>query len=230
MKKPKDWFKIKKYPHIGLPLSLKDRSWVEEYVSDPKNIASHSFYPFIHRTICQKRYRKKYDEETDQVLQNGKREKSYKARDIYYANHLDANIYSFYANKLSELYENYIVSRNLHRVVTAYRKIQITNKKKNRGMNNVDFAEEIFDFIRSNNENNLFVITFDIKGFFDNLDHKKIKETWKKLLKCKSLPDDHYNIFKNITRFSYIDDFDLFDEFKDDLLVLKNGGNIKKNV
>lgn len=228
MKKKRDWFKIKKYPHIGLPLSLKDLSWVNEYVSDSLKIANHSFYPFLHRTMCAKRYRKNYDEETDEVLQNGKREKSYKVREIYYANHLDANIYSYYANKLSELYENLIASRNLHLVVTAYRKIQIPNKIKNRGMNNVDFAEEIFDFIRSSNEDNLVAITFDIKGFFDNLDHKRIKESWKKLLKCKSLPDDHYNIFKNITKFSYIDDFDLFDEFKDELIVLNNNGNYKK--
>jgi hypothetical protein len=43
-KKVKDWFKIKRYPHIGLPLNPNDRyKWIEKYVTDPESIAVHSF-------------------------------------------------------------------------------------------------------------------------------------------------------------------------------------------
>jgi len=49
------------------------------------------------------------------------------------------------------------------------------------------------------------VIAIDISGFFDNLDHKKLKEKWCQVLGKNSLPDDHYKAFKAVTRFSRID-------------------------
>ena len=57
MKKRKDWFKPKKYPHIGLPLELKDRHKVECYVRNPQKIAHHSFLPLIRREQVSHRYR-----------------------------------------------------------------------------------------------------------------------------------------------------------------------------
>ncbi len=214
--KKKDWFKIKRYSHIGLPLSINDKNWVTNYVSNPMLVAKHAFFPFIHRAMNKRKYRKVYDSNTDEVINNGLREKYTKKREIYYANHLDSNIYSFYSQKLSLLYEIELKKRNLQRVVTAYRYIQ--HPKKKRGMNNVDFAEEVFTFIRKKDKEKLMAITFDIKSFFDNLNHKRIKATWKKLLGCEELPSDHYNVFRNITKFSYVEIYDLFDEFKNELI------------
>ncbi len=31
-KEEKDWFKLKRYPHIGYPLNLSDRKWVTNYI------------------------------------------------------------------------------------------------------------------------------------------------------------------------------------------------------
>jgi hypothetical protein len=60
-KKKKDWFKIKRYPHIGFPLDNRDRfKWIENYVTNPKEIAKHSFLPFIHKTSKVKKFRKDY--------------------------------------------------------------------------------------------------------------------------------------------------------------------------
>jgi retron-type reverse transcriptase len=73
-------------------------------------------------------------------------------------------------------------------------------------------------------------ITFDIKSFFDNLNHKLIKDSWKRLLNYEELPDDHYNVFRNITKFSYVDIYDLFDEFKNELIARKNGNACKVAV
>lgn len=218
--KKKDWFKIKKYSHIGLPLSVNDKNWVTNYVSNPYLVAKHAFYPFIHRALNKRKYRKVYDSNTDKVLNNGEREKDIKKREIYYANHLDSNIFSFYSQKLNLLYEKELQNRNLQQVVIAYRYIQ--HPKKKRGMNNVDFAEEVFSFIRKHKKDKLMAITFDIKSFFDNLNHKKIKETWKRLIGCEKLPSDHYNVFRNITKFSYVEIYDLFDEFKDELIASHN--------
>lgn len=212
----KDWFKIKRYPHIGLPLSNDDRNWVEKYVKDKEKIATHAFFPFIHREMETRKFRKQYDPSTDKRINLGKRKVGFKKRQIFYANHLDSNIYSYYSQQLNNLYDVELKKRHIENVVIAYRNLHHPNK--NRGMNNVDFAEEVFSFIRKKSNDKLIAVTFDIKNFFDNLNHNRIKKEWKKLLGCDSLPSDHYNIFKNITHFSYIDIYDLFEEFKNELL------------
>ena len=48
------------------------------------------------------------------------------------------------------------------------------------------------------------VLAFDIENFFPSLNHKKLKLIWSKILGTKSLPKDHYNIFKAVTKFSYV--------------------------
>ena len=69
MKKKKDWFKLKRYPHIGFPLEEKDRFvWIEKYITNPNKIASHSFLPFIHKTYNQRKFRKKYDAKSGYVI------------------------------------------------------------------------------------------------------------------------------------------------------------------
>lgn len=60
-KQNKDWFKLKRYPHIGFPLSYSDRyKWIEKYVKNPEMVAKHSFLPFIHKTSILKKFRKVY--------------------------------------------------------------------------------------------------------------------------------------------------------------------------
>ena len=49
----------------------------------------------------------------------------------------------------------------------------------------------------------------DFTKFFDNLDHMYLKSRWCNLLQSAKLPEDHYAIFKNITRFSYVELTDL---------------------
>lgn len=68
MPKKKDWFKLKKYPHIGKRLKESERyTWIEEYVTNPKLIKRHSFLPLIHRTSKLRKFRKEYSE-TNGVL------------------------------------------------------------------------------------------------------------------------------------------------------------------
>ena len=57
--KEKDWFRIKKYPHIGLPFENKDRQFVSSYVKDKNKIISHAFYPLIHRELSVRKFRRK---------------------------------------------------------------------------------------------------------------------------------------------------------------------------
>lgn len=72
MTKNNTWFKVKSYPHIGLPITWQDQNKVIQYIKNPKNIEIHSFCPFIHAQIITPKFRKKYDE-VGNLLNYGKR-------------------------------------------------------------------------------------------------------------------------------------------------------------
>lgn len=237
MKKKKDWFKIKRYPHIGLPLDVRDRhKWIEPYITNPVNIAKHRFLPFIHKSLIVRKFRKVYSEDDGKLdpkfKEGGKalRKPDKKARELFYASHLDSLVFSYYAHILAEAYERKIKEPfyNLSEVVNAYRSIPVDPKKTD-GPNkcNIDFANDAFEFIRSYPETEFVVIAFDISSFFDNLNHKLLRERWAEVLgntgelKEGELTSDHFNVFKNITRFSYIDIIDIFEEFKDRIITRK---------
>ena len=232
----KDWFKLKRYPHIGLPLKESDRSkWIESYVTNPCRIKTHSFLPFIHKTSRVRRFRKMYSNKTGNlIIQNQKnikhvRVKEEKKRELYYSSHLDTLIYSYYSEVLNIKYESKILEYGLDEVITAYRSIPINNsKKENSNKCNIDFAKEAFDYIKDYNKDNFIAIAFDIKGFFDNLNHKIISNTWCDLLEVDKMPKDHFNVFKNITRYSYVDLVDIFEMFKEKIFVRYDSFNKEK--
>lgn len=231
MKRTKDWFNIKKYPHIGLPLEYSDRyKWIEPYVTNPNSIAKHRFLPFIHKTSRVKKFRKDYLDENGKLNPAFKkgdktlRKAGEKTRELFYASHLDSLIYSYYSRLLSEKYEQILKSEeyNLDCSVTAYRSIPV-NPAKGKGSNkcNIDFANDVFKEIINYSQKEFNVIAFDITSFFDNLDHKILREAWSKILNTQKLTPDHFNVYKNITRFSYVDIVDIFNEFKEKIYTRK---------
>jgi len=226
-KKKKDWFRIKRYPHVGMQLEQKDRLWIEEYVKNKTAIAKHAFYPLIHRQLKVRKFRK-------EVCHDGTRSKlrkpSTKDREIFFANHLDSNIYSFYSDLLSKKYEEILNDYGISNCVTAYRKIpKDPTIEKSRNKCNIDFANDVFQYIKNNQEKELVAITFDIKSFFDNLNHSYLKKNWRTILKSGTdLPPDHYNIFKNITKFSYVEEDDLFNEFQEKIIVERKPRSFKE--
>ncbi|WP_425636052.1 reverse transcriptase domain-containing protein [Algoriphagus yeomjeoni] len=239
MKKQKDWFKIKRYPHIGLPLDGRDRfKWIEPYITDPEKIAVHRFLPFIHKSLTVKKFRKVYLKETgklDPEFLNVKkpiRNPDKKVRELFYASHLDSLVFSYYSKLLNDAYERKIKETNygLSEVVNAYRSVPVDPSKED-GPNkcNIDFANDAFQFIRGYEQSEFVVIAFDITSFFDHLSHKLLRERWFDVMgseegfKEGKLPPDHFNVFKNITRFSYIDIVDIFEEFKDRIITRKIG-------
>jgi hypothetical protein len=221
-KKKKDWFKIKRYPHIGLPLNDSERYiWIQKYVTNPDKIAKHSFLPFIHKTSRVKKFRKKYNPLDGQIIKkyiNDKkifRHPDEKKRELFYASHLDSLIFSYYSMELSKKYENKITENNLNDVVNAYRSIPKNPEKKDAPNKcNIDFANDVFTYILDYKEDNFSVIAFDISSFFDNLDHKILRNIWAEMLETDKLSKDHFNVYKNITRFSHVDIVDIFDTFK----------------
>lgn len=173
--KKRNW-KAKKYAHFD---ARKNLSQVWYYISDKRNIVKHGFYPFIHYTQKHRRY-------------NCKKKSHTKEREIAYAAHVDRYIYSYYGFMLNELYMKELQKQNLMDVPLAYR--------TDLGQNNIHFAKKAFDFILMNEP--CYVVIGDFHHFFDNLDHKYLKKQICTVLGQKSLPDDYYAVFKNITYYS----------------------------
>lgn len=229
VKKKKDWFKIKRYPHIGLPLDNRDCfKWIESYVTNPKEIAKHAFLPFIHKTSKVKKFRKDYSNLDGSLNKKFKsdtkvlRKESEKKRELFYASHMDSLIFSYYAMLLSNSYEDKIRENQLDEVVNAYRSVPVNPSKIDSSNKcNIDFANDVFKYVLNYKEEEFTVIAFDISSFFDNLNHKLLREVWADVLGVEKLPIDHFNVFKNITRFSHVDIVDIFEEFKDKIYTRK---------
>lgn len=228
MQEIEDWFKTKKYPHIGLPIKIKDYNRVKKYVENPGKIKAHSFLPFIHKTILKRKFRANKKNISFNPSKKRKRLKEKpKVRDTYFSSHLDAIIYSKYNHLLSQAYEDFIQFVLFNESIVAYRKIpKIIGKKGNKC--NIDFAKTSFEYIHDNRSKKLSIIIADITSFFDNLNHKVLKSQWSKILGKTTLPLDHYSIFKAITRIKYVESQQLFDAYKQTMIVEKGIPNSSK--
>lgn len=167
---------IKPYAHFDLRVSLSMPS-IRKYVMDRTKIVTHSFYPFIHFEKKNSRYGKKGPK---------------KPRELYYCSHLDRCVYQRYAFLLNYQYNIWACENNIDDVAIAYR--------DNLGKNNIDFAKDAFDAIRSFPQ--CFILVGDFTNFFDNLEHQYLKKMMCEVLGVERLPQDYFSVFKNITRFS----------------------------
>jgi len=117
-----------------------------------------------------------------------------KIRPICFASHIDALIFGFYAYALTIKYEAYIAKEGFSDCPIAYR----SNLD---GKCNIQFSKEVFDEIKR--KGNCSAIALDIKGYFDHIDHKKLKEKWIKVI-GGNLPPDQYKLYKALTEYSYV--------------------------
>lgn len=224
------WFKTKKYPHIGLPITIKDYNWVKAYVDNPEKVRIHSFLPLIHKSIVKRRFRA--DPNATTLNPSSKRKRVLgkpKVRDIFFASHLDSLILSKYNQILATQYERYIESLDFNESVVAYRKIPISKgSKKNKC--NIDFAKTTFEFIHKNNSKKLTTVVADVTSFFDNLNHKTLKRQWTRVLNETTLPSDHYNIFKALTNIKYIEGDQLFESYGKTMMVKRGIPNFSNKT
>ncbi|MFP3379086.1 reverse transcriptase/maturase family protein [Bacillus sp. SIMBA_069] len=170
---------IKRYKHLDKKKSIEK---VKDKIQDPQWIAKHGFYPFIHFEIKFQKYSRKEKQAKEKV------------RKIFYASHIDSYIYKYYGDELNNHYNCIADELGISDIATAYR-------NNLSGKSNIDFSKEVIDFIKSQKAAYIFVA--DFTNFFDTLDHKYLKNKIRQVLKVDTLPDDYYNVFKNITRFSY---------------------------
>lgn len=199
-------------------ITYKDYSWVKAFVSNSNKVKCYNFYPLIHRKIINRRYQKlKYNNCILQTYRSHVNLETFKStqkeRPIHYPNHLDGLIYSYYSKViLSEKYEEALKKpAGLSDCITAYRKIK-ANSNSRKGKCNIHFACDVFNYIRKIGD--CVVLTFDIKEFFSSLNHLYLRKAWSNVYGRTDgkLPPDHYNIFKSLTRFWYVEEDDLLKE------------------
>lgn len=176
------WFKRKNYSHFDLPMSYRQ---ADQYVSNPRNIESHQFLPFLAFDLEHRRLRSG---------ENGKVEvREPKKRPIRMASHRDGYVYAYYASLLSEAYEKKFQGEDWLNSILAYRK----------GIgSNIKFANDAFNEIAK--RKNCAAIAIDISSFFDSLDHSILKSKWCEVLGEEILPKDHYKVYRAITKYSLV--------------------------
>jgi hypothetical protein len=91
--------------------------------------------------------------------------------------------------------------------VLAYRHIP-RGSDDPRGKCNIDFAYEAF--LKVKELGDCFAVALDISQFFESLDHGHLKRLWSEVLGVSELPPDHFNVFRNITRYSVVDKIELY--------------------
>lgn len=189
-----DRSKFKNYPHFDAPIAAKK---VHLLVSDTERIASNAFYPFL-------RY---YDEWQPYRTPDGQDKPEKKSRPISYCARRDAYIFMYYRHVISQKYEDRLKSLGISSAPIAYRKIP-KGGATGPGKCNIDFAKDAFDYIK--NTGDCVAVALDIKGYFDHLDHQRIRQIWADLLNVKTLPKDHAAVFKAITNYSYVEVLDAY--------------------
>lgn len=216
------WLRPRGYIHFTNKSDARDyneQHHLYGYTTNKDTVAKHSFYPLIHRPITQRHYKKVFNSDGDCIgrahtflNEKGEKESNAKTRHIFYSTHKDATIYSYYTEVvLCPMYQDYVLSvPGLSDCISAYRKIPtVTDPDRNKC--NIHFADDVFKFISTKEE--CVALCFDVSKFFDSLDHKYLKKAWCKLIGGINLPPDQYNVFRSVTKFSYVEYFHVLKEF-----------------
>ena len=185
------WYRSRGYLHFDLPVGYKKAVAV---ASNPDIVAKHAFYPLINYIVESKKVNK--DKKTNKL------DIKFKERPIAYSSHMDSHIYAYYAKILSKKYEKKLREAGLENSILAFRGL---------GKSNIDFAYDAFEKIKNTGE--CSAVALDFSKFFDKLNHQFLKNSWANLLGSSTLPDDHFNVFKSITKFSKVNKLSLYEKF-----------------
>lgn len=188
----KDWYRTRTYLHFDLPINKKKGI---RLVTDSELVAKHPFYPLIKYIV--KTDKIKFDKINRKIIKSPAKE-----RPISYASHVDSHIYAYYAKVLSYHYEEKIKLHGLSDSILAFRALRKSN---------IDFALEAFKDIEK--FGSCCVVALDVSKFFDTLDHRLLKKEWVDLLCTEKLPDDHFNVYKSLTKYNWVNKEALYSLF-----------------
>ncbi|GLK69111.1 reverse transcriptase domain-containing protein [Hansschlegelia plantiphila] len=193
---PRPWVlpkaKLKTYRHFDAIMSIEQ---AEALANDPARVAAHAFYPLL-----------RFDEIKRYFRRRDQPHRPSKLRPLRYAARSDAYIYMRYRDWLSALYEERLMAEGLDDVVLAYRRVASPYRPGNKC--NIDFAYDAVNHIRRLGD--CYAICLDIKSFFENLDHARLKRVWASVLGLPDLPPDHYRVFRSLTKYVQADLFEVY--------------------
>ena len=179
-------YHTKRYLHIDRILFYTDK--IKSYVENPEKVSQHGFFPFLKYMKNQSKFLG-YDKDVA-----GKRKT--KERQIMVASHIDGFIYSHYGSVISEKYNEWALLHGIDECSIAYR-----NNKK--GKSNIQFAAEVITTIIKYQK--CYIWVGDFTKFFDNLNHKCLKQCLRDVLNVTHMSKDYYQVLKSLTNYSYID-------------------------
>jgi hypothetical protein len=181
---------IKTYLHFDASVPTKQ---LVQYVSNPKNVEKHRFFPLI-----------RFHEKWTKFRKDGRKKR--KIRPLRYAARKDAAIFAYYRCLLSDLYEKELAKRNISHIPIAYRQIPKGTGAGNKC--NIELARDAFDRIRELGDVDVTVV--DISSYFEHLDHDKIKDKWEMLIGRK-LNLAEQRVFNALTSYSVVDRHKVFE-------------------
>ena len=202
------WYVKKPYPHFDLPLGRRKAA---AYVKDPKQVAQHTFYPLIQYNLVRPRIKKCEVADCKGFV------KEPKLRTIAYPSHKDGYIFAYYKSLLEKPYEGWLIQHCLNGAVTAFR--------GSISENNITLAKKAFDFIKAHP--GCGIIATDIESFFDRIDHVILKSIWQKFLAEKTLPVDHFAVYRAVTRYSVVEKHKIYNKLG---LPLTRGGKKSRTI
>ena len=194
------------YPHFDAPVALNGKQAaikkLQHRLSHAEYLRAWPFFPLILSYQRLRRYR-----HNDKPAIKHRDQKKYthiKSRPIMVAAHQDACLLAFHSFTISPYYETLLKERGLQNNVVAYRSTD--------GKNNVDFAKRAFDYMQSQSE--MACMLIDIKGFFDNIDHIRLRQALCSVLGVQKLPDEIEHTIENLTIYRFVEEDKLFKELK----------------
>ncbi len=230
-KKSKSWYKPKGYIHFSPKFDNSQKAFVENYILT--NLDTHNFFPLIHETLSARRYKAYLDANGEYYRSHFdtiKSKPSKKPREIFYANHLDAQIYSYFSNEiLGKEYERLLRSDGaLSDTIIAYRKIPIDKTDlKSKSKCNIHFANELF--LEIEKRKSCVVACYDIENFFPSLSHKYLKECWANLIGAEHFTKAHEKVLNSLIKYSFVEMKDIVEQCSNPDLKIKHKNDFKNS-
>ncbi len=195
---PLEFAKERKYNHFDLRLREVDRELAVDFSIENK---AHRFWPLLGYTDVTRRFVRKKNADGQWIKDsdgNFVRCEKLKKRPIRFASHSDAAYLQAYASYITGYYERALAKDGTSQSVLAYR---------SGGGTNIHHAKYLFDEILDRGDCSVFAM--DISGFFDCLDHKILRDEIAGLLDTKQLDGHHGTVWKNVTRYSWVETTDI---------------------
>lgn len=169
----------KRYIHFDFPIRDMEKERCIKGIT--QEIYNHRYLPFIRVDIIYPKYSKR-----NKKVRN-------KIRKITLPAHHDALIYQYFGYELSKRYELYVENTPIDKISVAYR--------LDKHISNITVAKEVIDFITS--QEKCWIIKGDFKHFFDNLNHKVLKNQVQQLL-GDTYDQAYIRMLKSIMNYRFI--------------------------